>query len=417
MKNKNIFLLSIVFLFIMLLSGCFEEKVKYINILTDDASLFEVIDSFNIRSEKIKVKADYINFKNNTDPEKNIFKYFEENKFSSYDLIIGEHNPELSVNYGLFHSLSGVTKKLSAADRGFYHFVVDYVEMYDWKIIPYNVNFYVIAARKDILTKNYINSDDITLDDFFKLIKKSSRKENDSQYSGINLAFIPSVSRIKELDFYYLFYDNLFTKKNEKIILDSQKIKYVFNAYNSFDEVYNFGSDTVKKYLERYNNTNKDFYLKQKIISFDLLPVSEALLLPEETYKIFLIKDMKSLALSSKAAAIPEASIKKNESMSFLDYLYSAKVQKNVSIAVSANPDYYRSFYMPVLKNIIPIQNAGGLSSGKVEKYIDSLKYPEFYNYKFQKKFINKFLRLKDSYSKGQLSDKDFMEKLSSDLK
>ena len=92
MLKKFRLYICISIIFLIIFSSCNYSQTKSINILTDEISLFEISDDYNLKNQQNNVSLKILSDK------RNIFKYYEENKFSNLDLIIGEYDPELLPN-------------------------------------------------------------------------------------------------------------------------------------------------------------------------------------------------------------------------------------------------------------------------------------------------------------------------------
>jgi hypothetical protein len=410
MKKKIKLPVFILILSFFLFFNCNSSKTKTINILTDDISLYEVIDAYNLKNLNTNVSIEYL-----SDRSSNIFKYIEEKRYSNFDLIVGEYNPALLVNINSYVNINHKIKEINDNRINYFKPCLDFIEKYDGILIPYSINFPVIIARKDVLSQELLKLSELSINDFCDLVKRTNRKDPNEQYNQIFISFIPLISKTEESDFYTILNETIFIK-NEKIILDTEKAARSFDFYNNFDNTYNFGKETTKKYLDRYDNVNKNFYLKQKIISFDIIPVSDALTFPEENYKIFYIKDLKNLSLKSKVIAVPKSSINLKEVLSFIDYLTNKDAQEKMTANTLSNTDYYGYIHFPIIKNIINNKKILITDSKKMEDYADNLKYFNFYNQKFQRKYFQKYQYAKDLISKGQIQDKDFINVLAKEL-
>jgi hypothetical protein len=413
MKNKAAYIIIVYISLFMLisLSGCFFTNSGNIKILTDDPLIFEAADDFNAQSKNIKASVEYFNVRNEDESRKNVFKYFEDNKFlNNYDLAAGNFNPEILSNIKIFYDVKiGNKNKIFGSAK-------DFIDKHEERIVPYSISFPVIAAAKESIAEDLVNKDEISLYEFARFAKNNKWKDIDSQTSKINIFFTPLASSLKELDYLFITGGSIFFRKKEKIFLSENSAMISFGFYFNFDEYYNFGKDAAKKYLERYNNIEREYYLKQKIISADIIPVNEILKYPDDVYKIFFISGLKTLSLYTKAAAIPKSSIKKESALIFLEYLLSEKIQKKLFYSSLNDSDFVNNINMPVLKKVLEKSAFKKMDIDKIEKYSDNLKYPEFYSWKFEKKFFQKYFMLKDYLSKGTIDEKDFVKKLAEEL-
>ena len=200
------------------------------------------------------------------------------------------------------------------------------------------------------------------------------------------------------------------------VLLDYlQPTKYIVDS-TKYDDKYNYGLDVTKYYLDKYSNIKKDLYLKQKIISFDFIPISEALNLSRELYKIFLIKDLKLSTLHTKIVSILKSSINKHESGVFIDYLLEYDTQLKLSKNTFKNNDYYSYTHIPVIKGVISDIQEFPIPIDKLEKYIDKLEAIDFKNKKIQKKFFEKYYSSKITLKKDLILEKDFLKYFSEQI-
>lgn len=410
MKKIMFFFILILFIF----ANC-KNQIKTINILTDDISIYEIVDKFNLENNDFKV---YVDFYNKKLEQENIYKYILKNKIINYDIIIGDNNYDLILDSKHFSKITNYIKSLNKDENNrFYKSFLDFIKKYDGYAILYNINFPLIIARKDSLNKDYENKKDLSIEEFPKIASSINQFKPDTHYIETKLGFIPSVSNLNEIDFYLIFNSSLI-KKNNKFSFDTQESRSAFKFFNEYDNEYNFGKDETLKYIKKFSNIEKKFFLKQKVISFDFINISNAFSFTNDLYKIFLIKDLKYISLNNKILTILKKSINKKEAAHFIDYLLTNNTQELLLKNTLKKIDYYSYIYIPVIKGIInKLDNISIFTkTAELEQYIDKLEYSDFYNNRLQNKFFENYFKIKELINKGSLNEKDFLVNISNEL-
>ena len=402
----NILNLSLIIL-LLLFFNC-KNKPRVINILTDDIALYEVVDCFNAAHENIKVSINYLN--NKEINEKNIFKYVKVNRIVNYDMIIGNINPQIIIDSKYFCKIKKYSKQFKK-NKSFFPLVNDYLMKYSGYAVPYSINFPVIIARKDSIPKD-ITNDEIDIQTFSEYATSINKNKKNKK---IKLGFIPCVSEMSELDFFFIF-NSYLIKKNNKYSFNTPNSQNAIEFYHKYDEKYNYGNDITEYYLKKYNNINKKFYLKQNIISFDFISISNALALSLELYKIFFINDLKLAGLNNKIVSILKTSIHKKESGIFIDYLFDYNTQLKLSEKTLKQNNYYSHRHIPVIKGLISNVQKFPIPVDKFEEYINKLEHIYFYNNKIQKIFFKKYFLTKKMINKELISEKDFLDYFSEQI-
>ena len=415
MNKKSIFFLYI-FSVLFIFTGC-NKKIKTINILTDDISIYEIADKFNSNNEYIKV---FVNYYNSKVEKENIFKYIIKNKILNSDIIIGEKTSDFIIDPKEFSKITKYSKKISKEEiNNLYSPVIDFIKTHNDYATLFNINFPVIIARKDSINKEYKNKGELSIEEFCKMASSINIIKPDKKYTETRLGFIPSISNLNEIDFYFLF-DSLIVKDNNKYSFNTSIIKKAFNLFYEYDNDYNFGIQNTIEYLKKNDNIDKKYYLKQKIISFDFINLSNTFIYSKDLYKIFLIKDLKYISTNNKIITIPKKSINKKEAGIFIDYLYDNNVQITLTKNTINKIDYYLYLHIPVKKGLIKKLKLDNIifidSDINLDNYIDKLKYPDFVNNKIQKKFFEKYYNAKELINKGVLNENDLLSYLSKEL-
>ena len=414
--NKKVLLIISIFFILLLLTDC-SKNIKTINILTDDINVYEIADKFNLNNEGIKVFVDYYNVKVE---KQNIFKYAQKNKIINFDIIIGEKPGDLIVDSTKYSKITKYSKKLGKEEiNKLYLPVQDFIKKYNNYATLYNIDFPVIIARKDNLDKEYINKNLISIEDFYKIASNVNILKQDKKNTESRFGFIPSISNLNEIDFYFIF-DSLIIKNKNKYSFDTPGARKAFNLFYEYDNEYNFGIQETNNYLKKFSNIDKKYYLKQKIISFDFINFSNSLNYQQDLYKIFLIKDLKYLNIKNRIITISKKSINKKEAGIFIDYLYNNDIQTNLIKNSIDKIDYYSYLYIPVIKGLIKDTNLNNIifteTNISLDNYIDNLKYFDFINNKIHKKFFVKYNDTKELINKGVLSKKDLLDHFSQEL-
>ena len=415
MKKKVISIIFIIFI-LFLFAAC-SKGVKTINILTDEISVYEAADKFNANHEHMKVFVDYYNSKNE---KENIFRYIQKNKIINSDIIIGIKPPDLIIDPKKFSKITKFSKKIGKDEiNNLYYPAVDFINDQKGYATLYNINFPVIIARNDSIPDEYINKEELSIEDFCNLASSVNILKPDKKLFESRLGFIPSISNLNEIDFYFLF-DSSIVKNNNKLSFDTPETRKAFNLYYEYDDKYNFGSKETINYLSKFNNINKKYFLKQKIISFDFINLSNTALYSKKIYKIFLIKNLKYISTKNKIITISKKSINKKEVGMFIDYLYDDDTQITLTKNIMNKIDYYSFLYIPVKKGLIEKLKSDNIifvePNINLDDYINKLKYVYFINNKIQKKFFEKYNNIKELINKGVMNKKDLLSQLSKEI-
>lgn len=411
-KFKKIIIL--IFIILPFLSGC-KNQIKTVNMLSDDISIYEIVDKFNLMNNNFKIYVDYYN--KNTEQE-NIYRYIIKNKIINYDIIIGDNYYDLIIDSEHFSKITNYSKILYKNNNNrFYRSVLDFIKKNGGYAILYTINFPLIIARKDSINKENINKNKISIDEFSTIASYINQLKPDKHFTETRLGFIPSVSNLNEID-YYLIFNSSLIKKNNRYLFDTPEAQNAFNFYTEYDNKYNFGKEETLKYLKKFNNIQKKHYLKQKVISFDFINLTNSYTYPADLYKLFLIKDLKYISLNNKILTILKKSINKKEAAFFIDYLYGYDAQNTLVNETFKKIDYYSYIHIPVVKEIINKMNNIPFfdSTMELDQYIDGLGYPDFNNNKLHNKFFEKYFKIKELINKGSLNEKDFLTALSKEL-
>ena len=411
--RKTIYLLFI----ILALNGCKIAK-KNINIITDQITLYEFANYFNSKNRDLKVTVDYFDNKNIsiTGEGSNIFKYVKDNKLNNYDLIIGEKKDAI-INKNEFSKItkhSKILKNKKEKDK-LYPVILNYLDNNNELETLYSIDFPVIVARKDSLSENLINENIMDIDTFCETAKSVNQYKQNTQYNDNRIGFSPLISELSEIDYYFIFNSQLEKTKNN-YSFNTADTQRAYNFYQGFDDKFNFGTDTTKKYIKLFSNINKNFYLKEKIISFDFINISNAPNYSDDSYKIFLIKNLKKISLKNIIIAIPKTSINKREAGSFIDFLYEYEPQKKLQDEIIKKDDFYSTLHIPPIKNVIKDVKGIDIPFDILNNYIENLESPNFYNKNIYKLFFEKYYSTKEMVNNGLISEKDFLEYFSKEL-
>lgn len=368
-------LLSISFCLLFFLN-CF-NNIKLLNIITDDILLYELVDKFNKENRYIKVKLDYIK-----ESEENIFDFVRKNNINNYDIIAGYYFPDVIIDS---NNYSKIDLKL---DKEIFNYVKESYKNNKYYII-YSIDFPIIITKKDKVKD--IKDFQLDIDRFIELVRKNNVKKEKLYNSKI--AFSPFLSNFSEIQYYFIFNSKL-EKRGVKFYFDDENVRKAFNFYYNFDNNYNYGIEFTKRYLDKYKNIDKKFFIKKDIIYFDFKNFSESFNFDKENYQIYFIKNMEYSSLNKKVIAISNKSFLKGESLLFIKYLMENKNQKRMmDTSINLNFDKkHIAIYKDILKKY--------LNEDDLINYIDKLKEQRFYNSKIQKRFFeifkNEFLGYQD---------------------
>ncbi len=414
MKYKVISIIILIIILMFLCLSCF-NSIKTINVLSDDISIYEIVDKFNAENKNIKV---FINYYNNKTEKENIFKYIKKNKIINFDIVIGNNSCDNIIDSKYFNKIAWSTKKSNINEiNNLYQPAVDFIIKNNNYALLYKIDFPVILARKDNINKDYINKKELDIEDFCQIASSVNKKMPDKKNTETMIGFIPSVSNLNEIDFYFIFNSSII-KENNKYSFNTINTQKAYKFYYEYDNDYNFGKQESLNYLKKFTNIEKNYFLKQKIILFDFLELSKAFSYPNDLYKIFLIKNLKQISINNKIITIPKKSINKKEAEIFIDYIYNDNTQTFLLKNTTEKIDYYLNVHIPVKKGLFQkLENLTFLNSDiNLDDYINKLKYADFYNNKIQKKFFDKYFDAKELIKKGTLQEKNILNYITKEL-
>jgi len=358
MRNK-IFLLLLIFLF----NSC-KNDIKILNILTNDILLYEIVDNFNLNSHSVKVKIDYIN-------ELNIFDFVQKNSIKNYDIICGFYFLDTIIDNKNYSKID-----IYLDNENVFNYIKESYKNNKF-YLTYSVDFPVIVARKDKINSK---SNEISIEEFIQYVRTNNVKK-EKVYESM-LSFSSLLSNFPYTQYYFLF--DIFSDKNSSnFYFDTQNLKNAFVFSTEFDNKYNYGKEFTDRYMEKYKNIDKNFFLKKGIIYFDFENFSEIFNIDKENFNIYLIKNLPYPSLSQKIITIRENSFLKREALEFIRYFIDKNNQErimNASFNMNTDkkhiPIYKDLLKLNITKNDIPIQ------------YIDNFKSIKFYNSKIQYNFF-----------------------------
>jgi hypothetical protein len=390
--------------------SCRNEQ-KIISIVTDDYTVIDIIDKFNSINDDFKIHFDYNKNLSESGIKlvENILKYK-----NSYDLMLFKYNSSTVGLKKYFADLKKYTTTLSKKKETYYNFFYNFLEYNDDIFILYSASFPVIIARKDSIKDNdYSNELDINSLSEYSVL--SNIKEDNTRLNKIRLGFSPQLSYLNEIDYYFIFNSSII-KKNNKYSFITEESKQAYNFYNNFDKKFNYGNEIIKIYSERINSIDKNSYLDNKVLSFDLDQINNALCRSKDDYKIYLIKNMKYLGLSQKVGCIFKNSKNKHQAGKFLDYLLNSDSQKLLldnSISITTLDKYIN---IPVSKKEVIKQNKLPITGDYLNSYMSNLNAINFYNDKTKKKFFDEFGKSKILLKKNTITENEFLEYFSNKL-
>ena len=393
--------ISCLFLFFLILFSCKNQNSE-VYILTNDVIFFELADIYNSRNKDNKV---FINFYN--EKQKNIFSFYKDNKKDYYDIVAGYngYNNEFETKY--FYNLKDYYENLTTTD--YFNGFNDYIVKNDYYTIPYDIDFPVIIAKKELLSQTI--KETISIQNFSNLCKNINitRKEENNYIKKIR--FSPYSSNMGEIEYFFIFNDKI-QVNNNIYFFNNEEMSNYFNFLYKFDDNYNFGLEETKKYFDKYKNIDKKLYLEKDIISFDFIQFSNSLTYQKEKFKILFIENLKHLTLKNKIIAITKNSKYKKQCEDFIRFLVSEEIQKILFEETYSKNYYFENINLPVIKNIISKSQKLDIDVDFLEKYIDNLSYIDFYNERLRSKFFETYNNSKESLHKGVLSEKDLLNVL-----
>lgn len=387
----------------LLLFSCRNES-NTIRILTDDLFILDTIDHFNAGSSELKVKVDFYN-----DDETDLFSYFKSLELHNYDLVAGSYNSETPLDSAFLKKVE--TKEfLKEESRAYYEPFYEFNSNNRGYGLLYALNFPVIINMED--NSHDINQKpNLTMEDFALIAGSTNINNSKSQ----KVAFIPSISSLDKLDYYFIFNSSIMIS-DEDITFTTENSRKAFNFYHNFNRD-NFSKDELSAYLELYNNISRELYIERKILSFDFLDISEALALPLESHKINLIKGQRYLGLRNKVIAISKSSQSPKGASAFINYLISFETQKRLLISSQDNTIAHRDIHLPVIKNIFYTLDEFRFEPSLMESYLNSLAPIDFHNSKMQERFFSSYYYTSDMIEKEMINHENFLEYFSNQLK
>ena len=100
------------------------------------------------------------------------------------------------------------------------------------------------------------------------------------------IIFIPEDSVIDLQEYIFMLGGGL-TVDGERTLFNCDTNRRILDAYLSFDKTYNESENSRKEVQKRYINIDKKYYLKKGITLFDIIPLSQAMLLPSDKYSFY----------------------------------------------------------------------------------------------------------------------------------
>lgn len=379
--KKILFLLFLLFLFF----NCSKNNIKILNILTDDILLYELVDNFNLNSNYIKVKLDYIN-----NSEENIFKFVQDNQIKSYDIIAGYYFPDTIIDSNNYSEID-----ISFENKDIFNYIKESYKKNKF-YFSYSIDFPVIVLRKEKIKNSTAN--EISIEDFIKLSQNNNSKKD--KFYETRISFSPLLSEFFYPQYYFIF--NILDKKSNLFYFDEDNLKKSFVFSTNFDNKYNYGIDFTKKYLDKYRNIEKRFFLNKGIIFFDFKNFSETFDIDKNNFSISLIKEMKYPSLKEKVIAIRKNSLLKKEALFFVKYLIEKDSQKRLN-NVSLN---FTKKHIPIYKDLL---KQDIIDNEIIIHHIDDFKSIEFYNKKSQYNFFQIIKKIHESEEFLNMSEEKFI--------
>lgn len=391
--QKKYFILLFLILFIL---NCCKEK--NLNIITDDISIFEIINKFNLKQKYFKANIQFIETKSA------LYEYIINNNRYNFDVIIGSVNHIVEIPYTRFTKLK--EDLFSDEDNLKFNCFYDYLKENENRLVLYRINFPVVISKPDLIG-NKKNFSEITIDELYSIFYQNKFYINRLYF----FKFLPQLSNFNELDYLFLFNFSPIQHSNKRIEIDTNIAKTTFEFYNFFSQIFNLNPEEVNEYILRNKKIEKEFYFRSGILSLDFYSISEALGLQDDC-KIYFLKEMNNLGLKNYAISIPKYSKNKNKALIFVKYVLSFEVQKFLYDTTN-NDNFYKFKFLPIYKNIISIDPY-------FEIYIENLKSVNFLNNQLQKKIFSAYLKSKNVLNNTLSREKSlnlFLENFSNNLK
>lgn len=404
MKNYSTMIKIALALFgIYFFSGCFYDSGE-VNLLTDDVILYDVVEKYNANFPENRVNILYFN-----DKSGNIFKTYNVNDLKNVDIIAGNYYADVTINSKKYKKID----KEIIDNKNFSNLVKSYIANSGYLSASYSSDFFVLNAIPSGKADNIPNS--LNIKDFLEINKKNSvYDENTSSYA--RLSYSPLGSITDGLDYLFILNSKL-KKENGYYSFNGPEENFAYNFYSKYDDLYNNGIDSTKKYFDYYKNIEKSFYVKKQIMNYDFISLSKALSYGKD-YKIVFIEDQKFGSLRKKVVAASKSSFISKKSNSFIDYLLGLETQKYLYETTLAHREFYEYVHIPVYAEIFDATN--DLIEAKtlelIKRELSKLAEPYFYSSKVQEKFFKGYYDTVDALSKGQIGEKDFLKFFSNEI-
>jgi len=388
---------------VVIFFGCFYDSGE-INLLTDDVILYDVVENYNATFPENRVNILYFN-----DKSGNIFKTYNVNDLKNIDIIAGSYYADVSINSRKYKKID----KDIIDSKNFSNLVKSYIANSDYLSIPYSSDFFVLNASSEIKPDNVPNS--LNIKDFIEINNKNSVYDEITN-SYARLSYSPLGSITDGLDYLFILNSRL-KKENGYYSFNGPEENFAYNFYSKYDDLYNNGIDSAKKYFDYYKNIDKRFYVKKRIMDYDFISLSKALSYGKD-YKIVFIEDQQFGSLRKKVVAVSKSSFIGKKSYSFIDYLLGLEAQKFLYDTTLEGREFYEYVHIPVYSEIFDTTN--DLIEAKTSEYIkrelSKLVEPYFYSSKIQERFFQGYYDTVDALSKGQIGEKDFLKFLSNEI-
>ncbi|MBR3732796.1 MAG: hypothetical protein IKQ61_04780 [Spirochaetales bacterium] len=398
MKNKLSFFLIIC---MALLTAC-QNKSAGINILTDDLLLYDAADEFN-RTSEIKAKVTYIECS-----ETNIFTRYQSQEFSNIDLVIGSSNTNEAASYKLYRK-NYRSKESLLTDSYLNRF---YRRNFGY-FVPYSADWNVLILNK---STDIDNTNDVVTFNGLKTLMNQKIAKN-------KIIFIPEDSVIDLQEYIFMLGGGL-TVDGERTLFNCDTNRRILDAYLSFDKTYNESENSRKEVQKRYINIDKKYYLKKGITLFDIIPLSQAMLLPSDKYSFYFFDNVTVSAFREKKIAITKNNINMPLSLAFIDFITSYEQQCRMFHATTGQTLTKLPVHIPIVmsdntEDIIDYDDFDFINrtlTDNIHTVLTHLTPADFINEQTKDKFLSAYKFAESVIANGQLDQNEMLTHITNSL-
>ncbi len=363
-----------------------------INILTDDLLMYDIVDRFNAVTAQNKVNITYLKTQDET-----VFERYGQMKPDNVDLIIGSYNVLDDFDFKYLQKIPKEPQDLTAdtyinraykSSFGYY--------------LPYALDFHVLTTLRT--TKVTENGKTVSAEDIQRFLNTHLGKNK--------IIFSPSLSPLTELEYLFLFGCKI-ESDNQIYSFDSEYTNSCYSKYINFDKNYNISEEQKDKIIAGYVNIPRLYYLKKKILMFDIMPLSQALLLDKNLYEFYYFSGYGSTTFQKKVIAMTKSNINPELSKAFIDFILSKDTQDRL-YNQTVTENFNR---LPV--NVPIYLDATDDTDGYDENIINITKKisePDFVNETTYHKFIEAYKFTKTLISNGQIDKTEFLKSITKNI-